>query len=62
MRHAKQNDLTTVAFIGEHEVAELEQIADYVLKVPSRVVPRVQEAHIFLGHMIAEYVEERCFC
>lgn len=28
-----------------------------MVKVPSKITPRVQEAHIFIGHLIAEYVE-----
>ena len=61
MRCARERGIATVAFIGEHEVPELELVADYIIKVPSKVTPRVQEAHIFLGHMIAEYVEEKNF-
>jgi D-sedoheptulose 7-phosphate isomerase len=58
LRSAKDMDITTVMFTGDHIVPELEQLADRLVKVPSKVTPRVQEAHIFLGHMLAEYVEE----
>lgn len=59
-RYASSIGMVTVAFIGDHVNPELD-ICDYVLRVPSKVTPRVQEGHIFLGHMLAEYVEEKSF-
>ncbi len=35
----------------------LAKTADIVIKVPSRSVPRIQEAHITIGHIICELVE-----
>ena len=32
-------------------------LSDYVLNVPSVDTPRIQEAHIMLGHIICELVE-----
>lgn len=32
---------------------------DYILKIPSYDTPRIQEMHIFIGHIWAECVEER---
>lgn len=34
---------------------------DYLLNVPSRNTPRIQEAHILLGHIICEMVERQVF-
>lgn len=34
---------------------------DYNIKIDNVDTPRVQEAHIFIGHVIAEYVEEKLF-
>ena len=50
-----------VLLMGDHEVPELKDICDYVVKVPSKITPRIQEAHIFIGHTIAEYVEHKLF-
>jgi D-sedoheptulose 7-phosphate isomerase len=36
-------------------------IGKLVIKVPSQDVPRVQEAHILLGHIICMFVEEKIF-
>lgn len=61
LRFAKRQDIKTVMLMGEHQAPELEELCDYIVKVPSRVTPRVQEAHIFIGHIIAEYVEYKMF-
>jgi D-sedoheptulose 7-phosphate isomerase len=36
-------------------------IAILCLRVPSRETPRIQEAHILIGHTISEIVEEEVF-
>jgi D-sedoheptulose 7-phosphate isomerase len=41
--------------------AELESIADHVLRVPSAHTPRIQECHILIGHMLCAYVEQKTF-
>lgn len=61
LRYAKREGIITVMLMGQHEVPELLDICDYILKVPSKITPRVQEAHIFIGHTIAEYVEHKMF-
>lgn len=61
LRYAKKNDMITVMLMGEHEVPELDDLCEYVVKVPSKITPRIQEAHIFIGHTIAEYVEYKMF-
>lgn len=57
IRYAKKEGLITVMLMGDHENRELDDILDYVIKIPSKITPRIQEAHIFIGHLIAEYVE-----
>ena len=49
----------TVILMGDYTNLELVDICDYVIKVPSKITPRIQEAHIFIGHTMAEYVEWR---
>lgn len=34
---------------------------DLLLKVPSRLTPRIQEAHIAIGHILCDYVETTLF-
>jgi D-sedoheptulose 7-phosphate isomerase len=37
------------------------EMCDYCIKVPSNETPRVQEAHILIGHIICAVVEEAIF-
>ena len=61
LRYARKQGIRTVMLMGDHEVPELQEICDHVVKVPSKITPRIQEAHIFIGHTIAEYVEHKLF-
>lgn len=61
LRYAKKHEIETVLLMGGFEDPELDDAADYIIKVPSLITPRIQEAHIFIGHVIAEYVEHRMF-
>lgn len=60
-RYAREHEITTVLLMGGYENPELDDVAEYIIKVPSLITPRIQEAHIFIGHVIAEYVEYRLF-
>ena len=57
---AKDNKMTTVAFTGDTG-GQLKDLADYLLNVPSKDTPIVQESHIMIGHIICEIVEEKLF-
>ena len=52
---AKRLKARTVAMIGRGGV--LEEVADIAIRVPSDSVPRIQEAHITLGHIICELAQ-----
>lgn len=56
----KEKGITTVAFAG-HDGGRMGEMADYSLIVPSNDTPRIQEAHIMLGHIICEIVESAIF-
>ncbi|MBU6176810.1 MAG: D-sedoheptulose 7-phosphate isomerase [Bacteroidetes bacterium] len=53
---AKSLNLTTIAFIGKNG-GELKTLSDYTLHVKSNTTARIQETHIFLGHIICNLVE-----
>lgn len=61
LRHAHDNGIKTVMLMGDFLNLELVDFCDYVIKVPSEITPRIQEAHIFIGHTMAEYVENKLF-
>ena len=55
MSAAKELGATTVAMVGRG--GALVEIADIAIQVPSDSVPRIQEAHITLGHIICEMAQ-----
>ena len=61
LKYARNNGITSVLLMGGFDVPENEYISDYIIKIPSLITPRIQEAHIFVGHVLAEYVEWRMF-
>lgn len=60
VKQAKKMGLKTVVLTGR-DGAELAKIADIALIVPSLVTARIQEAHITIGHIICELVEDALF-
>ena len=59
IEEAKRCEATTIAFTGQG--GKLNEIAEYVLSIPSTDTPRIQEAHITAGHIIAYLVEKALF-
>jgi len=57
LRKAKEKGLTTVGLTASTG-GELRHVADYCLRIPSEETPRIQEAHILLGHILCEIIEE----
>lgn len=56
----KEKGIITVALTG-HDGGRMGEMADYTLIIPSNDTPRIQEAHITLGHIICEIVESTIF-
>lgn len=57
---AKELGLTLIALTGAGG-GKLAALSDYLLAVPSTDVPRIQENHIFIGHLLCEWVENDLF-
>lgn len=55
--YAKQKGMLTILMTGEKNSPELDKVCDFIINVPSAITPRIQETHIFIGHLWAEYVE-----
>lgn len=60
MKKAKEIGMKTVALTGEGG-GKMAQYADYLIDVPSKDTPRIQEVHILIGHIICEMVEKELF-
>ncbi|MGC9145309.1 MAG: D-sedoheptulose-7-phosphate isomerase [Nitrososphaeria archaeon] len=57
---AKELGAFTVGLTGRGG-GELAKVADVCVRVPSDETPRIQEAHITIGHIISEIVEDELF-
>ena len=57
---ARTKGIITVGFTGESGGA-MKDLSDYLINVPSSVTPRIQEAHMLIGHIICELVEAAIF-
>jgi len=60
LRRARELRINTVGLTGQDAVG-MPQYCDYCLRVPSNSTPRIQEAHIMVGHIICSLVEEALF-
>ncbi|MFN0200458.1 MAG: SIS domain-containing protein [Bacteroidia bacterium] len=57
---AKKKGLLVVGMTGESG-GKMLHLCDYLLNVPSNNTPRIQEAHILLGHIVCEGIELNLF-
>ena len=57
---AKENGMITIGFTGNGG-GKMKEKADYILDIPSKDTPRVQECHIMVGHILCELVEAEIF-
>jgi D-sedoheptulose 7-phosphate isomerase len=57
---ARERGIITVGMTGETG-GGLKELSDYLINIPSKNTPRIQESHMLLGHIICELVEEQYF-
>lgn len=57
---AKKKNVTTIGLVGQ-KTCEMDNLCDYIIKVPSESTPTIQESHIMIGHIICALVEEAIF-
>ena len=60
LKLARQKGLLTIGFTGQSG-GKMKEVVDLCLYVPSDDTPRIQEAHITVGHIICEIVEKELF-
>jgi D-sedoheptulose 7-phosphate isomerase len=60
IQKAKEIGMTTVGFTGKNG-GEMRDICDIMICAPSEDTPRIQEAHILIGHIICQLIEEEMF-
>ena len=54
---ARQLGAVTVGLMGKKQ-GSLEEYADLCIKVPSAATARIQEAHIVIGHIVCQFIDE----
>lgn len=57
---AREKGVITIGFTGETG-GKMKELSDYLINVPSKDTPRIQESHILLGHIYCQLVEEKYF-
>lgn len=57
---ARAKGIVTVGFTGDTG-GKMKELSDFLINVPSKNTPRIQESHIMLGHIVCELVEELYF-
>lgn len=57
---AKEKGLITIGFAGK-DGGKLAGLVDYSFIIPSNNTARIQEAHITLGHLLCELIEDEMF-
>ena len=57
---ARKNQIVTIGFTGQTG-GKLREFSDFLINIPSQNVPRIQEMHLLIGHIICEKVEKELF-
>ncbi len=57
MEYAAKEGIHTILLTGAKDNKYDPSIYECVISIPSEDTPRVQEAHIFVGHVLAEFIE-----
>ncbi|HTI07066.1 MAG TPA: D-sedoheptulose 7-phosphate isomerase [Puia sp.] len=57
---AREKNVSTIGFTGEGG-GKMKDLSDYLVAIPSKTTPRIQEVHMLLGHIICQLVEELYF-
>jgi len=57
---ARKNQIITIGFTGQSG-GKLRELSDFLINIPSKNVPRIQEMHLLIGHIICEKVEKELF-
>ena len=60
VKQAKKQNTLTIGFTGE-DGGDLYDLCDILINVPSENTPHIQEAHITIGHIICDIVEQKLF-
>ena len=57
---AREIGVSIIAMTG-NDGGKMAQLSDLLINIPSTDTPRIQEAHIMIGHIVCELVEKELF-
>ncbi len=60
INEAKNKGVITVGLVGQKD-CKMDDLCDYIIKVPTSDTPKIQESHIMIGHIICAIVEDELF-
>ena len=60
LKYCKEHEIIIIGLTGKTG-GRMKEWCDFLLNVPSTDTPRIQEAHILIGHIICELVEKELF-
>ena len=60
LKLGKKKGTINVAFTGVN-IEKIKDHVDYLVDIPSKITPRIQESHILVGHIICDLVEKTLF-
>jgi len=60
LKLGKKKGAINVAFTGQY-IDDIKEHVDYLVDIPSKSTPRIQESHILVGHIICDLVEKTLF-
>ncbi|MCM1002840.1 MAG: SIS domain-containing protein [Candidatus Gastranaerophilales bacterium] len=60
VEEAKRLDVTVIGLTGE-KPASIDNMCDYLIKVPSTETPIIQEAHLMIEHIICAIIEKQMY-
>jgi len=61
IKTAKEMGIKTIGLTGNNRDSLICRLSDYCISVPSSSTPRIQEAHILIGHILCEFIENELF-
>ena len=61
MQCARELGMGTIGLAGSAGGTRMEEVSDCLIAVPAAETPRIQEAHILIGHLICQYVDDALF-
>ena len=58
LKKAKSMGITSIGMTGQSG-GDMNKLTDTLIKIPSNITARIQEAHLLLGHIVCEIVDQR---